>query len=238
MIRGIFNAITDQRIRREWRWYALLRAGRWLLPSYRFQYPHMLWWQDSSFNEYLKKFGLEKGMNADRRWALKELTKLVAAVPGDTAECGVFNGSSSWLIAKALNRDHFMFDSFEGMSAPSADDSPFAYENELACSLEIAQRNLADCPKAVFLQGWIPARFNQVQDRKFCFVHIDVQQAQPTRDSIEFFYPRMNPGGLMLFDDYGFTTCPGARKTIDEFISNKPEKIIALPCGNAFLVRG
>ena len=237
MIRGIFNAITDKRVRREWRWLALRRAGRFFMPAYRFQYPQMLWWNDAGFNAYLKKFDLIDGMNTDRRWVVNQLTKLAERVEGDTAECGVFNGSSSYLISKALDRDHFMFDSFEGLSEPSGADSDYFASNVLACSLETAQRNLADFPKAVFLKGWIPERFNEVRDRKFCFVHIDVQLEQPTRDSVEFFYPRMNPGGILVFDDYGFTTCPGARKAIDEFMAGRPEKVIELPCGNAFLVR-
>lgn len=237
MFRGIWNATTHKRVRREWRWLALRRAGRFLLPSYRFQYPYMLWWNDAAFNNFLKKFGMEDGMNADRRWALNQLTRLAVGVPGGTAECGVFNGSSSWLISKALGRDHFMFDSFEGMSAPGAEDHPDARQNEQACPLEVAQSNLADCPKAVFFKGWIPSRFSEVADRRFCFVHIDVQQAQPTRDSLQFFYPRMEHRGIIIFDDYGFANCPGAKKVIDEFMADKREPIIELPSGNAFLVR-
>jgi hypothetical protein len=62
---------------------------------------------------------------------------------------------------------------------------------------------------------------------------------QPTLDSVVFFYPRMNRGGLMLFDDYGFATCPGARRAIDEFFTDKPEPIIDLPTGQAFvLIKG
>jgi hypothetical protein len=62
---------------------------------------------------------------------------------------------------------------------------------------------------------------------------------QPTFASVSFFYPRMNSGGLMLFDDYGFATCPGARRAIDEFFADKPEPIIDLPTGQAFvLIKG
>ena len=46
----------------------------------------------------------------------------------------------------------------------------------------------------------------------------------------------MNRGGLMRFDDYGFATCPGARRAIDEFFADKAEPIIDLPTGQAFVV--
>jgi O-methyltransferase len=130
-----------------------------------------------------------------------------------------------------------MFDSFEGCSAPTGEDNGYFAVRDLTVSLETAQKQLADCPNGVFLKGWIPERFHEVAERRFAFVHIDVQQEQPTRDSLEFFYPRMNTGGIIVFDDYGFTTCPGARHAIDDFMQEKFEPIVDLPTGSAFIVR-
>ena len=57
-----------------------------------------------------------------------------------------------------------------------------------------------------------------MQDRGFCFVNVDVDLHEPTRDSIEFFYPRMVPGGVMVFDDYGSQMqSPGAARAIEVF---------------------
>jgi len=42
---------------------------------------------------------------------------------------------------------------------------------------------------------------------------------------------------VMLFDDYGFPTCPGARKAVDEFFSDKPEVPFYLPTGQCLVVR-
>lgn len=237
MIRGIFNTFTDPHVRRWWRFYVLKRIGSWLLPHYRFQWPQMTWWQDRDFNSYLEKFDLLDGHEADRRWMLNQLTKLAQTVPGDTAECGVHLGSSSYLICQALSRHHFLFDSFEGISAPEDIDGDYFYKNDMSVPLEAARRSLARFSNLTFCPGWIPERFAEVKNCRFCFVHIDVQLYRPTHDSIEFFYPRLNSGGILVFDDYGFTTCPGATHAIDEFLSDKPEKLVALPCGNAFLVR-
>jgi O-methyltransferase len=41
----------------------------------------------------------------------------------------------------------------------------------------------------------------------------------------------------MVFDDYGFPTCPGARKAVDEFFANKPETPIVLDTGQAIAIR-
>ena len=88
------------------------------------------------------------------------------------------------------------------------------------------------------LKGWIPERFAEVADRRFAFVHVDVDLLAPTRDSVSFFYPRLNDGGILLCDDYGFTSCPGATRAIDDYLTDKPEKMIALSGGGGFLIKG
>jgi len=99
-------------------------------------------------------------------------------------------------------------------------------------------RALAEFPGVSLLAGWIPERFPAVADRRFAFVHIDVDLYEPTRDSLAFFYPRMSAGGIVVCDDYGFTSCPGATRAVDEYLADRPEKMIALSCGGGFLVKG
>jgi hypothetical protein len=87
-------------------------------------------------------------------------------------------------------------------------------------------------------RGWIPQRFGEVAARRFSFVHIDVDLYEPTRDSIEFFYPRLAPGAVLVCDDYGIVTCPGATKAIEDFLRDKPEKMLALTDGGGFFIKG
>ena len=44
-------------------------------------------------------------------------------------------------------------------------------------------------------------------------------------------------GGFIIFDDYGFPTCPGARQAVDEFFAGKPEKLLAMPSGQCVVVK-
>jgi len=225
------------------RFELLRRLARLLLPQYRFKWPQMEWWDADWFNAYLDRFGERRGMNTDRRWMVYQLMRLVQAVPGDTAECGVYRGAGSYLIcrmnqAAQAPRRHLIFDSFEGLSRPLAEDGSHWVEGDLACGLEDVRRNLGEFDQVQYLKGWIPSRFEEVADRRFSFVHIDVDIYEPTRDSVKFFYPRMNPGGVIVCDDYGFTTCPGATRACDEFLADKPEKMVALCSGGGFLVKG
>jgi O-methyltransferase len=213
-----------------------------VVPDYRLTWPQMDWWHDADFNSYLERFGERDGFNTHRRWTLWQLLRLVAAVEGETAECGVFRGASSWLICTATNgkgRKHHLFDSFEGLSAPEAADGAHWKPGDLAAGEDVVADNLRRfVDRLVFHKGWIPDRFGDVQDRQFAFVHVDVDLRQPTLDSLEFFYPRLSQGAVLLCDDYGCTNCPGATEAIDRFLADKPEKMMSLDAGGGFFIKG
>ena len=225
--------------------FHLLREfGRALVPNYRFQWPEVLWWNYPRFTEYLRSFGEHERLDSSRKWDLSELLRLIEGVPGDTAECGALEGASSYLICHANRRHrgeprtHFVFDSFAGLSAPQAADGDYWHANDLSVSESIARKNLTEFANVQFLTGWIPTRFAEVQDRRFAFVHIDVDLHDPTRDCMEFFYSRMDPGGIILCDDYGSGYCPGATKAVDDFLADKPEKMLETSGGAGFMIRG
>jgi O-methyltransferase len=227
------------------RFEALRSVGRIVLPEYRFRWPQIAWWHNADFNAYLQRFKEIDGMNTDHRWMLGQLMRLTEDVPGDTAECGVFEGAGSYLICtlnrmvSQQHRIHHVFDSFEGLSSPEPVDGSHWTKGDLACGEEVVSENLREFAGAVVLhKGWIPERFPDIQERRFSFVHIDVDLYQPTLDSVRFFYPRMNAGGVIVCDDYGFTSCPGATQAIDAYLADKPEKMLSLSCGAGFLIKG
>jgi hypothetical protein len=239
LLRFFRNVASPSRDRRL---SSLEQAANLLIPDYRLTWPHMDWWNDERFNEYLDRFDQRRRFNTHRRWMVWQLLRLIKAVPGDTAECGVFEGASSWLICAATQgsgRTLHLFDSFEGLSAPSAEDNEYWKAGSLAAGEDLVRRNLARFEGAFSTyKGWIPDRFEDVKDRRFAFVHVDVDLYQPTRDSIEFFYPRLEPGGILLCDDYAFSSCPGATSAIDRYLADKPEKMISLDAGGGFFIKG
>ena len=211
--------------------------------SYRLRTPELEWFDDAAFNEFLTRFGERRGLNADRRWMLYQLLRAIGDIDGDTAECGVFRGASSYLICAAnaagrKPRTHHLFDSFAGLSAPDPIDGSHWRQHDLRYDLEKVRASLSRFTALEYHPGWIPDRFSDVENRRFCFVHIDVDLYAPTRDSIRFFYPRLSPGGIVVCDDYGFASCPGATQAIDEYLADKPERMIGLSDGGGFLIRG
>jgi len=219
----------------------LRRLGRLLYPDYRFLDPRLDWWEDQEFNRYLERFDERDSLNNERKLMVAQLLRLTRGIEGNTAECGVFRGATSYLICasnRGTDKLHHLFDSFAGLSAPGAEDGDHWQGGDLAVPLDEVRRNLSEFEQVRFHPGWIPDKFSDVEGESFSFVHIDVDLLEPTMESIRFFYPRVRAGGILVCDDYGFLTCPGATKAVDDFLADKPEKMISLPGGGGFLIKG
>jgi hypothetical protein len=219
------------------------RLSQLVYPKYKFSEFGRLYLEDENFLRLYEMFvakGTTNYHSLDRKYVLDQFLKLVADVEGDTAECGAYKGASSFLICRRIlesGKKHHVFDSFEGLSAPDAADGSYWKKGDLCSGEDEIRRNLRDFDFVVYHKGWIPERFRDVSSLKFCFIHLDTDLYMPTRDSLVFFYERLNPGGVIICDDYGFKTCPGAHKAFESFFSDKCEKVIALPTGQAFIVK-
>ncbi len=185
----------------------------------------------------------------DRYYVIKEFLASLGRLGADTAECGIYRGLGSWIIrhyAEQLPRRagyrHHLFDSFEGLSAPAPVDAPAAgvrpwRAGDMAWSLDDVKQTLARWEDLAFHRGWIPECFEAAREARFAFVHIDVDLYEPTRDALAFFHPRLIAGGIIVIDDDGFLTCPGARRAVDEFAAATGQRFVRLPTGQAVLVR-
>jgi hypothetical protein len=210
-------------------------------PKYKFSEYARIFLEDEEFLAYYKRF-MDPGNwhSLDRKYTLRELLKLCVHLDGDAVECGTYKGTSAFLICKAYlkscRRVH-LFDSFEGLPAPQDLDGHYWTKGDLSTSERAARDTLSGFDNYVIYKGWIPDRFADIADLSFSFAHIDVDLYQPTLASLEFLYPRMVPGGLILFDDHGFKTCPGAKLAADQYFLSRPEELVLLPTGQAFVVK-
>jgi len=208
-------------------------------PKYKFSEYGRSFLNDMKFSEYYKHYVGENVHSYDRKYFLSQLVKLTLHIDGDVAECGVFEGASSYLMFQRIENTQkklHLFDSFEGLSVPGNTDGNYWKEGDLSVNEHGVRRNLPESDKILFYKGWIPEKFYMVENEKFSFVHLDVDLYQPTYDSLEFFYTRMAAGGVIVCDDYGFDSCPGAKKALDEFFVGK-EEIIKVPTGQAFIIK-
>jgi len=177
-----------------------------------------------------------------------KLLKSVANLPGDIAECGVYQGAT--LIPEALflhqNRIPKMVfgcDSFAGFDDavvseialggsfdPHKQVGGFSDTSDLLVQEKL--RRLGLDQKVRLLKGYFEDTLDQLSDRRFCFVHLDCDLYNSYKICLEFFYPRMEPKGIILFDEYNDAAWPGCNKAIDEFLADKLEKPLEIEADN------
>jgi O-methyltransferase len=170
----------------------------------------------------------------------------------DLAECGCWRGHSTIMTAEAAREAEFhgrfsVFDSFSGLSDFTERDlasNPRTVEQQAKTKLYFAapEQHLRDITRSYgfvdIYPGWIPTQFHHVVDRTFSFVHVDVDLHDPTRDTLQFFYPRLTAGGAIFLDDYGANSFPGASAAVDDFLKTvQPSIFLVFPLGGAALVK-
>jgi hypothetical protein len=213
-----------------------------LYPEAKIGEDQKLFWNDHEFLDTYQRLCGDAYRSLERKYSAYSLAKSVLWAGGDIAECGAYNGATAHFLALAIRQENeerhlYLFDSFEGLSEPGPHDSSYWHAGSLAVDEAICRQNLSEFGNVHFLRGWIPDRFAEVAERSFCFVHVDVDLYEPTRASIEFFYERLVPGGMLLCDDYGFVTCPGATRAMEDFFADKPERIVHLATGQGLVTK-
>jgi hypothetical protein len=148
-----------------------------------------------------------------------------AKVSGEMAEVGVFRGGSARLMCEVKgSRALHLFDTFAGLPDASQWDSKFQ-KGGFSSSLDQVRGYLEHFPGVHFHPGLFPETARGLEQLTFSFVHLDVDLYQSTVSGLEWFYPRMNPGAVLISHDYD---ADGVRKAFDEFLSDKPECILEL----------
>ncbi|HPH84357.1 MAG TPA: TylF/MycF/NovP-related O-methyltransferase [Ferruginibacter sp.] len=228
--------------RKDLRYYAMERLANMFNPHFHFTEFGQVWRDDKEFENYYVGFEGDNFHSLDRKYTVNQFLQLVKNIPGDTVECGSFTGGTSYLICQSiatnkLDKKHHIFDSFEGLSKPAPEDGPYWKQGDLTTSEDVCRSNLSKFDFVQYYKGWIPDRFAEVNDVRFSFVHVDVDLYQPTYDSIAYFYDRLHKGGIIICDDYGFYSCEGAKKAMDDFFREKKESVVMLTTGQSFIIK-
>jgi O-methyltransferase len=177
---------------------------------------------------------------ASEAFIVHSLARAAARLPGDLAEVGVYQGGSARLICEVKgDRTLHLFDTFDGLPESTAHDRAIHAANQYACSVESVRGYLAQYPNVHFYPGLFPDSVPQgnsrLSDARFSFAHFDVDLYESTLACLEYFYPRMNPGGVMLLHDYSILA--GVERAAKEFLADKPEGLIDLPTTQCMVIK-
>ena len=203
--------------------------------------PIHAWEVDPVFNDIFKHVHENTIVDKTRCFILYQLVKQVSSLAGDIAEIGVYKGGTAKLLAQSLSstsKNIYLFDTFTGMPDTDSEKDTYKKGDFGDTSYNNVKNYLKDCTNVNIFKGLFPQSVpNELYDNKFCMVHIDVDIYQSITDCCEFFYPRLEKSGVMIFDDYGFPRCPGAKMAVDQFFFKKSETPVYLPTGQCVVIK-
>ena len=178
-----------------------------------------------------------------RRLCHYDLYNKTIGLNGDIVECGVAQGDTIIFLRnlqkeKKDNRLILALDSFEGFPKGTEKDADWFNALEkpkprlLKYNVEYVKNRLIkfglfdeDLKSIKFIKGFIPKTFKDYDFREVSLLNIDLDLYQPTKDVLNFFWPLMQEGGIMICDEYDFKKdlerWPGPKIAIDEFCSEK-----------------
>lgn len=201
--------------------------------------------------ETIRKVRPHTMTTVDRIEAVCAATEYVVkyGIPGAFVESGVWMGGSSMAAADTLvkhgvtDRDFYLFDTFEGIPAPGVEDGLIGSDRSLQEWWDKENSDGSapwlDAPAArvranMLSTGYPDERLHLVPGlveetipaaapEQIAFLRLDTDWYSSTKVEMDLLFPRISPGGVLIVDDYGYTT--GARKAVDEFLASYPHPV-------------
>lgn len=204
--------------------------------------PHYLM-SDDAYRSIIETVAPYTMTSPERIAAVVDAVRYVSRrrIEGAIVECGVWRGGSAMAAALALQqegdiRDLHLFDTFEGMTAPTEADVNFrgldardqfvarsggTDKNWCYADLEDVRRNFAllgyPADRIHFVKGDVLETLPVSAPGRIALLRLDTDWYESTRREMEALYPNLASGGVLIVDDYGHWA--GSRKAVDEYFA-------------------
>lgn len=169
-----------------------------------------------------------------------------SSLEGDLIECGVNRGGISraivsYLGTKLQDKCFYLLDTFQGIPVTILSDREMLHnkyfkENYTECYQDVLN-TFKEFPQVSVVKGLVPDTFDKVDSERFCFVHIDMNNAISEMAAAEYLWPRLAVGGFMLLDDYAWEINVDQRQAFDRFAKQRDMTVLALPTGQGLLMK-
>jgi len=137
--------------------------------------------------------------------------------------------------SKLQNSTVHLYDSWKAMRKEGLSESEQNMVGHYS-DLDLARtkKNLEEFKGSIIYHvGYIPESFLTESPESIAYLHIDLNSAKTTLETLRYFYPRLVDRGIILFDDYGFDGFAETKRTIDRFVHDKPGILEKSPTGQA-----
>ncbi len=179
----------------------------------------------------------------DRYLYFKDMVEQVKTVDGDIVECGVSIGHGALLFTLLSDyvevpRIYYGYDSFEGFPPPAEKDetTPIKGKGFWANPPDTVLKVLRDGrlgedvirDRIRLIKGWFDQSLPH-HEGSIALLHLDCDLYESYKIALQTLYDKVQPGGVIMFDEYGDNRWPGATKAIDEFFAGRPEAVVPHP---------
>lgn len=200
------------------------------------------WLGKGEFRDYYEVAAPRSIVTIESCYVLLTLLRQAINIEGDVWECGVYKGGTAAMLAKFLDEKSsekklYLFDTFEGMPETDLKRDWHKRGDFSDTDVESVKAYVGFEELCIIKKGFIPDTFAGLESRKVAFAHIDLDIYKSIIDSMEFIWPRLSVGGFVVFDDYGFPSCPGARMAVDEFFASQKAVPLCLQTGQAVVFK-
>ncbi|WP_375404946.1 TylF/MycF/NovP-related O-methyltransferase [uncultured Amnibacterium sp.] len=170
----------------------------------------------------------------ERLLTVADLVRSTRGVAGDLAEFGSWNGANAVTLANlirlfeplSVKRVH-AFDTFEGLAEFAPEDGPAAAWNgthvgdeaELRAAIALHGMERELVVHAGDVRRTLPAMLHERPSTVFSLVYCDLDLYDPTTAVLAAVADRVPPGGLIVFDEYGWPDFPGEELAANEFLA-------------------
>ena len=185
------------------------------------------WLEDRAFSKVKKQIADHTLVDFLRLYELWRMVPQAGRLQGDILEVGVWRGGTGCLMAKhaqmlGLSAKVMLCDTFAGVVKAGDRDRNYV-GGEHADASEDVVRALVDrmgLKNVQILKGIFPDETGHwIADRKFSLCHIDVDVYESALAILKWVWPRMPVGGVIVYDDYGFDTCSGITRHVNELFN-------------------
>ena len=173
-------------------------------------------------------------------WAAKYSVK----IPGDFVECGVYRGFLAAGIIEALNfekiknKAFYLIDTYAGPVDDQINEFEIGVHNNVyEDTYDYVMSTLGQFSNVKIVRGAVPEILTSVPTNSVSFLSIDMNCALPERAALEYFYPMLAAGAVVLLDDYGFRGHSAQKVSADEFARSIDRSILSLPTGQGLFIK-
>jgi predicted O-methyltransferase YrrM len=164
-------------------------------------------------------------LSPDKLNFLNDNIKMVSNISGNFAQLGIYQGGSTiYMAGIATDRKIVAFDNFNGLPSTNKKIDGHNLTKGDYGNLEVKsiKKMLTEFDNIQVVSGIFPkSTTTAIKKTKFALALCEGKTYKSTLDFCKFFWPKLNPGGIMLIDDFRNPYTPGVEKAVMEFFKTK-----------------